>query len=98
MGVKKSLNPFLIYEGDDQIEIISVEANINNKKIRFITAYGPQQSDYDRKFVFFAKLSEEIAAAELAGCSVFIELDANSKVGRQFIKGDPCDSTAVCVT
>ena len=39
---------------------------------------------------FFAKLNQEISSVEMAGSSIFIELDANSKLGRELIPGDPC--------
>ena len=37
---------------------------------------------------FFLALEEEIVKAELAGKSILIELDANSKLGPQWIPGD----------
>ena len=91
IGIKEEFNPVLISEGDDLCELITVEASVNNHEIRFITAYGPQETDKNRKYDFFSKLNEEICAAELAGKSVYIEMDANSKVGSEHIKGDPCE-------
>ena len=41
MGFKEELKPVLISEGDDDIEIITVEATVDDHKIRFTTAYGP---------------------------------------------------------
>ena len=38
---------------------------------------------------FFAALEEEVSKAELAGRSVMISFDANSKLGPLYIKGDP---------
>ena len=69
-----------------------MRANVKNKQIRFITGYGPQETDKDKKITFFSKLNEEICAAELAGTSIFIELDANAKVGSDVIPGDPYNS------
>ena len=39
------------------------------------------------------QIEEEICNAELAGCSVFIEFDANSKLGPNIIPGDPHNQT-----
>ena len=36
---------------------------------------------------------EEFKKAKLAGCSVFIELDANGKLGPETIKGDLCEKS-----
>ena len=38
---------------------------------------------------FFIALEAEIVKAELAGKSVIIEMDSNSKLGPEYIKGDP---------
>ena len=90
IGVKEHFNPCLIMEGNDEIEMMTVEATINDKKIRFITGYGPQETDSDdKRHLFFSKLNEEICSAELAGRSIFIEFDANSKLGSKVIPGDP---------
>ena len=38
---------------------------------------------------FFEALESEVSAAELEGRSVVISMDANSKLGTQYIEGDP---------
>ena len=38
---------------------------------------------------FFVKLEEEINKAEMLGKSIFLEMDANSKLGSEFIQNDP---------
>ena len=91
IGIKEELRPVLISEGDDEIEILVVEGHINNQKIRFINCYGPQENDNHRSNLFYARLSKEIAASEVAGCSTFVEMDANSKLGREYIKNDPSE-------
>ena len=89
IGVHKGLQPFLIKEYSDAFELIVVEIKAATKEIRIMTGYGPQEnwSLVDR-LPFFLALEEEIVKAELAGKSIIIELDANSKLGPGLIPGD----------
>ena len=51
---------------------------------------GPQENlEEDKRLPFFIALETEVEKAELAGKSVFIELDANSKLGPTYIPKDP---------
>ena len=69
-GVENSLNPILISDGSDEIEILVVEGEIGNRKCRFINGYGPQEcADINKRIQFFAKLEEEVIKAVLHGCS-----------------------------
>ena len=55
-----------------------------------MTGYGPQENwKLDEKMPFFIALEEEISKAIFQGKGVIIELDANSKLGPQYIEGDP---------
>jgi hypothetical protein len=57
---------------------------------RIITGYGPQENlTEDKRLPFFVTLEEEVVKAAMAGKSVIIELDANSKLGSEIIPGDP---------
>ena len=57
---------------------------------RVISGYGPQECWSDEeKMPFFVTLEEEISKAEMAGKSVIVEIDANSKLGTSYIKNDP---------
>ena len=89
IGVHKALKPCLIEEYDNEFELLVVEITISNRSIRIITGYGPQESwpECDR-LPFFAALEQEIIKAELAGKSIIIEMDANSKLGPELIPGD----------
>ena len=61
-----------------------------NKEIRVISGYGPQETWSDEeKMPFFVTLEEEISKAEMAGKSVIVEIDANSKLGTSYIKKIP---------
>ena len=87
-AVHKNLNPVSIGEETDD-EVLVVQAQVLNKKVRFINGYGPQEDDTEKSKSFFAKLDEEIKSAKLAGDLVCIELDANSKLGPSIVPGDP---------
>ena len=93
-AVHKELNPKLIEEYSDQFELLVVEIEIDNKNIRVMTGYGPQENLEKRmRLPFFVALEEEVAKASSAGKSVVIEIDANSKLGQQYIPGDPHEMT-----
>ena len=90
IGVHKSLNPVLIQEYNDTFELLVVEISVSNRDIRVISGYGPQESwSIDERMPFFVALEEEINKAEMLGKSVFLEMDANSKLGPEFIPKDP---------
>ena len=62
----------------------------NNQNIRTITGYGPQENcNFFEKMPFFLALEEEISKSLVQGKGVIVELDTNSKLGQQYIKGDP---------
>ena len=87
-AVHKNLNPVSV--GDDtEDEVLVIQAQILDKKVRFINAYGPQEDEIEKSKSFFSKLDEEVKSAKIAGTLVCIELDANSKLGPMFIPGDP---------
>ena len=55
-----------------------------------MTGYGPQETwSSEQRMPFFMTLEEEITKAELAGRSILICMDANSKMGPQHIPEDP---------
>ena len=88
-AVHKNLNPVSIGNEEEE-EVLTVQASIMNRKVRFINAYGPQEtSPEETKAMFFNKLDEEIKSAQMAGTLVCIEMDANSKLGYELIPGDP---------
>ena len=90
IGAHESLNPILIKEYSDEFELIVIEITIKEKYIRVITGYGSQEAwKSEDKMPFFLALEEEVAKAEIAGKSVIIGFDANSKLGPKWIKQDP---------
>ena len=62
---------------------------MGNQEIRFITEYGLQECwDKAKKLPFFVALNREIVIAKMAGKSLFISMDANSKLGSEYIPGN----------
>jgi exonuclease III len=88
-AVHKNLSPVSIGNEENE-EILTVQAKIMDKKVRFINAYGPQETEIDEtRITFFNKLDEEIKSAQLAGSMICIEMYANSKLGSDLNPGDP---------
>ena len=55
-----------------------------------MSGYGPQENwEEHERTPFFEAVESEVASAELEGRSIIICMDANSKLGPDFIKGDP---------
>ena len=92
LGVHVGLEPVLINEYSEQFELLIVQVKAGDKDILVMTGYGPQEhwTDGDR-LPFFTALEEEIASAEYEGKSVIITMDANSKLGPNYIPGDSHD-------
>ena len=90
VAIHEDLNPHLIEEYSDEFELIVVEVDTNEMSVRIISGYGPQENwDEEKRLPFFVALETEIEKSHLAGNSVIIEIDANSKLGPKYIQGDP---------
>ena len=80
----------MITNSKDDIEIITVQAEIGKKKIRIINGYGPQEDDDIEKVInFWQEFEVEVIKAKDENCFVIIQMDANAKVGNSIIKDDP---------
>ena len=89
LGVHKSLQHVLISEYSETFEMIVVEIKAS-KNVRLIVGYGPQENiPVSERMPFFATLEEEIVNAKMAGKSVIIQMDANSKLGKNIIPNGP---------
>ena len=89
-AIHENLNPIFISGGENEIEILVVQAEFGSEKCRFINGYGPQENaDRALKIEFYARMDQEIKNAKLLGCLVFIEMDSNAKLGCEIIPGDP---------
>ena len=94
IGVHKSLNPHQIAEYNDEFELLSVEFTVGSKNVVIISGHGPQESwPENARTPFFIALEKEVARAELMGRDVIIQMDSNSKLGSEFITGDPHKQT-----
>ena len=90
--VKKDIQttPVDVSPQDDEVEILVIEIQVKETIIRFLTAYGPQEGESDDKInKFYCTLEEEIVSCEERNCGLVIEMDANAKLGKDIIKGDP---------
>ena len=59
-----------------------------------ISGYGPQESwAEEKRLPFFIALETEIEKAEMGGKAVICEMDANAKLGPNYISGDPHEMT-----
>ena len=60
-----------------------------------MTGYGPQENWIDaNKMPFYVALEEEVVKAQNQGKSIIMELDANCKLGPQYIPNDPKQMSA----
>jgi hypothetical protein len=90
IGIHKDLNPVLVFEGNDEIEILVVEISINGSRIRIINGYGPQEKQkVELKQKFWDQLDSEINSAENLGCGLILKMDGNLRAGPSIIPGDP---------
>ena len=93
-AVHEDLKPKLVEEYNDPFELIVVEIETKKNAIRVITGCGPQENwEESRRVSFFIALEAEIGKAELAGTSVIIEMDANAKLGHEYIPNGTHDKS-----
>ena len=89
-AVNLNLDPVEIESGNEEVEILIVQCQIEKMKLRVINAYGPQEDDpFEKRALFWQTLESDIVQAKRDNCMVVIELDANAKVGPNVICGDP---------
>ena len=90
-AVHKNLKPVSVSE-ETEVEILVVEGKVNNKSVRFINGYGPQDesnSTEEEKREFFSRLDVEVKSSRMVGAMICIHMDANSKLGPTLIPNDP---------
>ena len=89
-AVKEDLNPVLVAQGDEDTEIVVVEADLGTKKVRIVNGYGPQEDDDIQDILnFWQEMEKIIIQAAEDKCLILIELDANAKLGNEIIRNDP---------
>ena len=89
-SITEDLNPVLINSANEDIELITVEINVDNQKIRIINGYGPQEYDETKMILsYWHELEAEVIRAKDSNRNIIIQMDANAKLGSNIIKGDP---------
>ena len=89
-AIKETLNPVLISRISESAEILVVQCQVNEMKVRILNGYGPQDDDHIiTRQDFWMTLEQEVVAAKESNCAVLIQLDANAKVGNSIISLDP---------
>jgi hypothetical protein len=72
------------------VEVLVIQVEVNQFRIRCIIAYGPQEKDkVERKQNFWSRLSEEIEDAHNNDYAIIFQMDGNLWAGKDFIKDDP---------
>ena len=90
IGIHEGLKPVLIEEYNETFELIVTEIDVEKKKVRVMSGYGPQETwTEEERMPFWVSLEKEIASAEINGRSIIIQMDANAKLGPTHIKNDP---------
>ena len=63
-AVDPSLNPMLIAAKNEEAEVLTVQLELKDKKVRIINGYGPQEDDSQQnRLNFWLGLEEEIISA-----------------------------------
>ena len=89
-AVVPDLNPTEVSTEIDDAEILVVQFELGTRRVRLINGYGPQDTDtLHNRLTFWLALEVEITAAKAENCNIIIQMDANSKVGRDIIADDP---------
>ena len=69
---------------------MTIQADVENRKLRIINGYGPQEDENSEDIMnFWQEMETEIVNAKDNNCMIVIQLDANAKVGKNVIKDDP---------
>ena len=91
--IHSNFQPVLIpqnTEGKMAENILVVEAKMGQCRVRYINAYGVQETaPVDEKIEFLRILDQEIENAKSNDNLICIQMDANAKFGSEIIKGDP---------
>ena len=88
--VKRDLAPVLVGNVNTEIEILIVQCQVGQNKLRIINAYGPQEDEiHEKRLEFWQALEEEIIIAKNENCMFLLQFDANAKLGNEIISGDP---------
>ena len=89
-AIHEDLNTKLIEEYSEPFELLVVEIELQDRNVRIMTGGGPQENwDEVKRTPFFIAIEAKVEKAHMAGRSVIIEIDSNSKLGNAYIPNDP---------
>ena len=84
----------LLREGGDEVECITVQVEVGQQSMVFVCGYGPQLcASPARKELFWDYLEREVQEVAREEKMIVIQMDANSLLGGNFIRGDPNKQT-----
>ena len=97
IGVLKELHPAFINEGDDEVEVLTVEIWVEDFPIRLVVAYGPQNSDRENnapkhketKEKFWEYIEKEFIEAKKTASGFLVHMDGNLHAGEEIVPNDP---------
>ena len=73
LGIHKEIESTLIRDGDDDIEVISVQTVLNDTPVKIVVGYGPQENaTMEKKNKFWDFLENEIREAEVKDHGVIL--------------------------
>ena len=90
VGIDKEIESTLVREGNDDVEVLVVEINLNVISIRVVVGYAPQENALvEKKDIFWKFIEEEVVKAEINQQGFILQMDGNLHGGPEIIKGDP---------
>ena len=88
LGVDKRIETTLIRDGNE-VEILSVQAQLGGIPTRIVVGYRPQESDkIEEKERFLNFMEQEVNEADLLNHGLMIQMDGNLHAG-DLVKNDP---------
>ena len=85
-----NFDPCLIQTEEDNPNLLTVQCTIGNSSVHVINGHGPQEDDsICDKIDFFSSLEKLIENCLSAQSLLCVEMEANSKIGIEYIKDDP---------
>ena len=84
-----------ISEGDDEVEILVIQIEVQQFKIRYIVGYGPQENEQiEKKDKFWTRLLKEVEEAYENEMAIIFQMDGNLWARAEVVKGDPNECNA----
>ena len=96
-AAEENISPVLVSTGKyDESEILTIQVKVGQCNIRIINGYGPQEDECKKEYIYkhWQEVEEEIVAAKDNECLVVLQTDANAKIGKEYLKNDPNNTSA----